>query len=191
MTMTVHELLFSTFSKNAKFCLQLPFCFFQEKHLIKGVINFWCRDRDCASTATHSPEKFNTRMFLNIYFKIVPLLPQKCLISPLTAILFLHEKVLIERIGVLLMAQSGLCVDCYRVMLGIQQKGSLKHFFQNFSSHLLVKTANFMTHRHFVSSWKSIYREKCSVFDGGIRLCIDCWKIMWGFQHKGSLKHLF
>ena len=96
--------------KNSRFCVKTPFCFYMEKHLIKEVNNFWCRDR--VSTAAYSSEKFNTRMFLNIYFKIVPLLPQKRLISPLIAILFLHEKVLTERVVVLLVVQSGLCVDC-------------------------------------------------------------------------------
>ena len=115
-------------TQNSRFCIKTPFCFYLEKHLIKEVNNFWCRDRDCASTATHSSEKFNTRMFLNIYFKIAPLLPQKCLIWPLTAISFLHEKVLTERVGLLLMTQSELCVDCYRIRWGIQLKGSLKHF---------------------------------------------------------------
>ena len=107
--------------------------------------NFWCPDPDCGSTASHSSEKFNTRMFLNIYFKIVPLLPQKRLISPPTAILFLYEKVLTERIGMLLMAQSGMCVDCYRIMWRIQQKGSLKHIFQNSFPSLPVKMAIFNT----------------------------------------------
>ena len=85
--------------KNSRFWVKTPFCFYMEKHLIKEVNNFWCCDCDCASTATRSSEKFNTRMFLNSYFKIVPLFPQKRLISPLTAILFLHEKVLTERVG--------------------------------------------------------------------------------------------
>ena len=69
--------------KNSRFCFETPFSFYMEKHLIKEVNNFWCRDCDCASTVIHSFEKFNTRMFLNIYFKIVSLLPQKHLISPL------------------------------------------------------------------------------------------------------------
>ena len=155
--------------KNSRFCVKTPFCFYMEKHLIKEVNNFWCCDRDWASTATHF-EKFNRRMFLNIYFKIVSILPQKRLIPPLTAILFLHDKVLTERVGMLLIAQSRLCVDCYRIMWGIQQKGSLKQFLQNFSPLLPVKTADFMTHRHFVSSWKSIYSKRCSVFDGAIRI---------------------
>ena len=141
-----------------------------EKHLIKELNNFWCHDRDCASTVPHSSGKFNTIMFLNIYFKIVPLLPQKRLISPLTAILCLHEKVLTERVGVLLMVQSRLCVDCCRIIWGIQQKGSLTHLFQNSSRPLPVKTADFMTHRHFVSSWKSSYWKRWSTLNGAIRI---------------------
>ena len=91
--------------------------FFQHgETLIKQMNNFWCCDRDCALTATHSSEKFNTRMFINIHFKIVSPLPQKRLMSPLTAILFLYWKVLTERVGTLLMLRSGLCVDCYRIM---------------------------------------------------------------------------
>ena len=60
-------------SKTADFVLKHHFVFFlMEKHLIKEVNNFWCHNYDCASTAAHSSEKFNTRMFLNIYFKTVP-----------------------------------------------------------------------------------------------------------------------
>ena len=58
----------------------------------------------------------------------------------------------------------GLCVDCYRIMQEIQQKDSLKHLFQNYSQSSPAKSADFTTHRHFVSSWKSIYRKRCSVF---------------------------
>ena len=166
--------------KNIRFCVKTPFCFYMEKHLIKEVNYLRCRDCDCVLTTTHSSEKFNTRMFLNIYFKILPLLPQKRLISPLTAILFLHEKVLTEKVGVLLMAQSGLCVDCCRVMWGIQHKYSLKHFLQNFSPPLPVKIANFMTHHHFVSSWKSIYWKRWSAYMARSGLCIDCCRIMQG-----------
>ena len=156
--------------KNSIFCAKMPFCFYMEKHLIKEVNNFWYHGHGCASTAAHSSEKINTRMFLNNYFKTVSPFSLKHLISPPTAILFLHWKVLTERDGVHLMVQSGLYVDCYRIMWGIQQKCSLKHFLQNFSPPLPVKTADFMTHRHFVSSWKSIYSKRCSVFDGAIRI---------------------
>ena len=58
--------------KTTDFCSKTSFCFYVEKHLIKEVKNFWCHDRDCVSTATHSSKKFNTRMFLNIYLKTVP-----------------------------------------------------------------------------------------------------------------------
>ena len=53
------------------------------------------------------PKKLNTRMSFNIYFKTVAPLPfsQKCLISPPTAILFLHGKGFTERDGWLLMPQ--------------------------------------------------------------------------------------
>ena len=66
--------------------------------------------------------------------------------------------------------QSGLCVDCHWIMWGIQQKGSLKHLLQNSSPPLPVKMADFMTYCHFVSSWKSLYRERCVVFDGAIKI---------------------
>ena len=103
--------------ENSRFWVKMSFCFYMEKHLIKEVNNLWCRDHDSVSTATCSSEKFNSRMFLNIYFKIVPLLPQKCLISPLTAVLFLHEKAFTEKSAQLLMVQ--VFVDCCRVMRGI------------------------------------------------------------------------
>ena len=107
--------------KNNRFCTKTPFCFYMEKHLIKEMNNFWYSDHDCASTVAHSSEKFNTRMFLNNYFKIPPSPSRnKRLISPSTAtILFLHGKVLTGRVGVLLMAQSGLCIDSYRIIWGI------------------------------------------------------------------------
>ena len=90
----------------------MPFCFCIEKHLKKEVNNFWYHN--CASTAAHSSEKCNTRMFLNNYFKIVPPFQQKRLILLPTAILIFHVKVLTERVGVLLMALSGLYIDSYR-----------------------------------------------------------------------------
>ena len=51
---------------------------------------------------------------------------------------------------------------------------SLKQLFQNPSPRLFPwKYPNFMTHYHFVSSWKSIYRKRCLVFDNVIRI-VQC-----------------
>ena len=41
-----------------------------KKHLLKEVVNFWWRNQDCLSIAAELWEKFNTRVFLNIYFRI-------------------------------------------------------------------------------------------------------------------------
>ena len=118
----------------------------------KEVNNFWYCDCDCALTAAHSSEKLNLRMIFNNYFKTVPSFPQKRLIWPPTTILLLHGEVLTERLnGVLLMVQSELCIDSYRIIWGIQQKDSLNYLFQNFSRLLPMKMPDFMTHRYFVS----------------------------------------
>ena len=116
-----------------------------KKYWLKELVCFWWRNQDCVSIATELCEEFKRRVLLSIFYRISPhLFPWKWPILWYTAILFLHGKAFTKRGVQFLMVRLGLCVDCCRIMWGIQLKGSLKHFLQNFSSPLLVKTANFM-----------------------------------------------
>ena len=54
-----------------------------------------------------------------------------------------------------------------------------------------MKTADFMTYCHFVSSWKSIYRKRWSVFDGAIRIVRRLLQNYARNSTRGSLKHFF
>ena len=117
-----------------------------KKYWLKELVCFWWRNHDCVSIVTELCEEFSRRVLLNIFYRISPhFFPWKRPILWHTAILFLHGKAFTERGVRFLMVQLGLCVDCYRIMRGIQQKGFLKHFLQNFSPPLPVKTADFMT----------------------------------------------
>ena len=41
-----------------------------EKYLMKEVVNFRWHNQDCASIAANLCEEFNTKVLLNIYFRI-------------------------------------------------------------------------------------------------------------------------
>ena len=108
---------------------------------------------DCASIATELSEEFNRRILLNIFYRIFShLLPWKRPILCHTAILFLHGKAFTERGIWFLMARSGLCVDCCRIMLGNQRKGSLQHF--RIPPPLFPWKQQILTHSHFASWFK-------------------------------------
>ena len=104
-------------SKPADFALKCHFLSSWRK--LKEMNIFWCHNQNCAWIPTHSSEIFNTRMLLNIYFKTASPIPQKCLISPPNAILFLHGEAFTERGGRLLKVLSRLCIDCCRIIQGI------------------------------------------------------------------------
>ena len=142
-----------------------------EKHLIKEANNFlilhFCIDSELFQNC--SP------------------LPQKYLISPPTAILFLHGKVLMKELVCFWSCNQDFASIATELYEKFNRRVLLNIYFRIPPDLFPWKEANFMINCHFVSSWKSIYRKRCSVLDGVIGLCIDCCRIKWGFQHKGSL----